>query len=128
MVDIDHFKEVNDTYGHAAGDLVLKGVSEIFIHGLRDVDIAARIGGEEFAVLMPNTDVAGAMIVAERLRHNIEMLNFEHEDRNIKITISLGVTECGGKSSIDEMLKRADKALYDAKNAGRNCVKVCLDK
>ena len=128
MVDIDHFKEVNDTYGHAAGDLVLKGVSEIFIHGLRDVDIAARIGGEEFAVLMPNTDVAGAMIVAERLRHNIEMLNFEHEDRNIKITISLGVTECCGKSSIDEMLKRADKALYEAKNAGRNCVKVCLDK
>lgn len=126
MIDIDHFKEVNDTYGHAAGDIVLKEISEIFIHGLRDVDIAARIGGEEFAVLMPNTDVAGAMIVAERLRTNIEMLNFEHEGHKIKTTISLGVTECCGKSTIDEMLKRADKALYDAKNAGRNCVKVCL--
>jgi len=123
MIDIDHFKEVNDTCGHAAGDVVLKGVSEVFIHGLRDVDFSARIGGEEFAILMPNTDIAGAMIVAERLRKNIEMLNFEYEAKNIKITISLGVTECFGKTSINEMLKKADEALYDAKNSGRNCVK-----
>lgn len=128
MIDIDHFKVINDTFGHAAGDVVLKGVSDIFTHGLRDVDLAARIGGEEFAILMPNTDVAGAMVVAERLRKNIKMLNFEYEQQNIKITVSLGVTECCGKSTIDEMLKRSDEALYRAKNFGRNCVKVCNSK
>ena len=124
MIDIDHFKEINDTFGHAAGDTVLKGVADIFIHGLRDVDFAARIGGEEFVILMPNTDIAGGMIVAERLRKNIEMLNFNHEDETIKITISLGVAECLENDTIDNMLKKSDKALYEAKNSGRNCVKV----
>ena len=128
MIDIDHFKVVNDTFGHAAGDVVLKGVAEIFIHGLRDVDLAARIGGEEFAILMPNTDVAGAMVVAERLRKNIEMLNFEYEGKKMKITFSVGVTECFEKNTIDEMLKRSDEALYKAKDSGRNCVKICISK
>ena len=124
MIDIDLFKDVNDTYGHAAGDIVLKGVAEIFIHGLRDVDIAARIGGEEFAILMPSTDTAGALIVAQRLRKNIEMLSFEHEGKKIKITISIGVAECCEKNTLDQMMQNSDEALYNAKKSGRNCVKV----
>jgi diguanylate cyclase (GGDEF)-like protein/PAS domain S-box-containing protein len=124
MIDIDHFKDINDTYGHAAGDLVLKNTAEIFRKSLRDVDIAARIGGEEFAVLMPNTDIEGARIVAERLRNAVESSEFVYEGTALKITISVGISDCSNVNSIDEMMKNADDALYEAKSSGRNCVKV----
>lgn len=124
MIDIDHFKNINDTYGHAAGDAVLRNVAEVFKKGLRDVDIAARIGGEEFAVLMPNTDIEGAKIVAERLRNAVESSQVVYEGNALKITISAGISDCSNVNSIDEMLKNADDALYEAKESGRNCVKM----
>ncbi|HSW60196.1 MAG TPA: sensor domain-containing diguanylate cyclase, partial [bacterium] len=124
MIDIDNFKNINDTYGHAAGDIVLKSVTRTFRKGLRDVDIAARIGGEEFAVLMPNTDIDGAKIVAERLRGSVESSSVEYEGKVLKITISIGISDCSNVNSIDEMMKNADDALYVAKNEGRNCFKV----
>jgi len=124
MIDIDHFKNINDSYGHAAGDAVLKTVAQTFRKGLRDVDIAARIGGEEFAILMPNTDIEGAKIVAERLRRSVESSSVEYEEKVLKITISIGISDCSNVNSIDEMLKNADDALYVAKNAGRNCFKI----
>lgn len=123
MIDIDHFKDINDTYGHAAGDAVLINVSEVFKKHLRDVDIASRIGGEEFAVLMPNTDIEGVKIVAERLRSAVESSQIAYEGNALKITISVGISDCSNVNSIDEMLKNADDALYDAKNSGRNCVR-----
>jgi diguanylate cyclase (GGDEF)-like protein/PAS domain S-box-containing protein len=123
VIDIDHFKDINDTYGHAAGDAVLRNVAEIFRKGLRDVDIPARIGGEEFAVLMPNTDIEGAKIVAERLRSAVESSEVVYEENSLKITISVGISDCTNINSIDEMLKNADDALYEAKRSGRNCFK-----
>jgi diguanylate cyclase (GGDEF)-like protein len=124
MIDIDHFKIINDTHGHGAGDAVLRSVAQIFKDGLRDVDIPARIGGEEFAVLMPHTDIDGVKIVAERLRSTVESLEVVYEGTVLKVTISLGISDCTNVSSIDEMLKNADDALYVAKEAGRNCFKV----
>lgn len=123
MIDIDHFKNINDTCGHAAGDAVLRTVSEVFRNSLRDVDIAARIGGEEFAVLMPNTDIEGAKIVAERLRNAVESSQVVYEGNALKITISVGISDCSNVNSIDKMLKNADDALYEAKKSGRNCVR-----
>ena len=127
MADIDYFKQVNDTYGHAAGDLVLKTVSKIMRSQLREYDIAARYGGEEFAILLPFTQEEEAAMVAERLRKavankviDITKANPDAAVKNIKVTISLGVYKYSGKD--DELLKNADKALYEAKEKGRNQV------
>lgn len=123
MIDIDHFKKINDEFGHAAGDQVLKSIADIFRECLRNVDIPARIGGEEFAVLMPNTDIEGSKIVAERLRLAVESSLIEYEGTGINITISIGISDCTNLNTMDEMLKNADTALYSAKESGRNCVK-----
>ena len=127
MIDIDYFKQVNDTYGHAAGDLVLKTVSKIIRSQLREYDIAGRYGGEEFAILLPFTQEDEAVMVAERLRKavankviDLTKVNSESENRNIQVTISLGVYKYIGKDN--ELLKNADKALYEAKAKGRNQV------
>ena len=129
MTDIDFFKSVNDTYGHAAGDLVLKTVSRIIKLQLRDYDIAGRYGGEEFAVLLPFTKLEEAKMVAERLRKAVEnkkidisKINTESPQKNISVTISLGVAEYNNGDSEDILLQNADKALYKAKESGRNRV------
>jgi diguanylate cyclase (GGDEF)-like protein len=131
MTDIDFFKSVNDTYGHATGDLVLKTVSRVIKHQLRDYDIAGRYGGEEFVILLPYTKLEEAQMVAERLRKAVEAKNIDiskiHTDKtDIKVTISLGVAEYKVGDYEKTLIRNADKALYEAKETGRN--KVCYEK
>ena len=127
MTDIDFFKHVNDTYGHAVGDLVLKTVSHLIKSQLREYDIAGRYGGEEFAILLPDTNIDDAKMVAERLRKAVEKkkidiskINSEAPEKIISVTISLGVYQYELENSESDLLKNADKALYKAKETGRN--------
>lgn len=122
MLDIDFFKKINDTYGHNVGDLVLQKIAEVSRIILRDIDTIGRIGGEEFAILLPETTLADAIIVAERLRVEISNTSVILEKGEVTFTSSFGVVSAN-KSNIDELLIRADKALYKAKASGRN--KVC---
>ena len=125
IIDADFFKKVNDTYGHSAGDMVLCNLATVLKDLMRDIDTVARIGGEEFAVLLPSTDVVGAFIVAERFRKEIEGATVVIDGVQIKYTISIGISAMDSSiNGFDELLQRADKALYDAKHAGRNNVKV----
>jgi len=120
MIDIDHFKKVNDTYGHQIGDLVLVGITEIIKTNIRKSDSVGRYGGEEFIVLLPETNLNDAAIVAEKLRHKVSEFDFHKVG---KVTISLGVAEVSqDMHSIDDLIKEADKKLYIAKNEGRNKV------
>ena len=127
IIDIDHFKEYNDGYGHDDGDMALKKVATSIRDSLpRDTDFVARIGGEEFVVLLPHTTSEGAMQVAEMIRKNIAAFNIEHsfsKAENI-LTVSIGITSLSGRDiKIDEIFKQADTALYKAKDNGRNqCV------
>lgn len=127
MTDIDFFKSVNDTYGHATGDLVLKTVSRVIKLQLRDYDIAGRYGGEEFSIILPYTKILEAKMVAERLRKAVEntkidisKVNNETNDKNISVTISLGIAEYENGDDEHTILQKADKALYKAKEGGRN--------
>ncbi|GAB7023028.1 GGDEF domain-containing protein [Salidesulfovibrio brasiliensis] len=123
MLDLDHFKRVNDTYGHKAGDNVLKKLAETVSSMLREVDSLGRIGGEEFAVLLPETDMEDAAQAAERIRHAVEETEIRHGEESIRITISIGVASTRkGDKEYDDALRRADEALYRAKDAGRNQV------
>ena len=124
LLDVDHFKKVNDTYGHIAGDYALKTIAEICLKQVRDIDTIARVGGEEFAVLLPSTAVNGAMQMAERMRAAVQAYTFKYEGIEFNITVSIGVTELTDESwSITEFLKAVDKMLYEAKRTGRNrCV------
>lgn len=117
MFDIDRFKNVNDQYGHHIGDVVLSGIGAMWTHESRCSDYAGRYGGEEFVVILPNTDVVGARLYAERLRKDIESMCFS--EKEVKITISGGVIQYHGESP-EEMIKLADRHLYAAKNSGRN--------
>ena len=118
--DLDHFKLINDTYGHQVGDEVLEQVTKLVDSMNRKADIFARYGGEEFIILTPETDISGAMIHAERLRDKIDKYNFKTVGH---LTSSFGVTEFKGENdSIEELLDRADIALYQAKELGRNRV------
>lgn len=121
-VDLDHFKKINDTYGHAAGDKVLRIAAQLMRDNLRQSDMVARIGGEEFAILLPHTGLAAAFDVAEKLRQRIEAAVVDIGDnRTIAVTASFGVSELGGEAKdIDSLLARADTALYEAKATGRN--------
>ncbi|MBE7710752.1 MAG: GGDEF domain-containing protein [Cyanobacteria bacterium SIG31] len=128
MIDIDFFKGVNDTHGHAAGDEVLRKVASIIKEHLRESDIPARYGGEEFAVLLPYTHIEEAKIVGERLRKAVEntpiTINQETVDeKQINVTISMGVAEFNRVESGEALFERADKALYEAKKNGRNQVR-----
>lgn len=129
MTDIDFFKGVNDTYGHAVGDLVLKTIAKIIRGQLREYDIAGRYGGEEFSILLPFTKIEEAQMVAERLRKTIEnraidisKVNPDSEVKTLNITLSLGIYEMKENDNDEDLLKKADKALYQAKNTGRNKV------
>lgn len=129
MTDIDFFKSVNDTYGHAAGDLVLKTVSKEIKNQLRDYDVAGRYGGEEFVILLPFTKLEEAQAVAERLRKSVENKKIDISKlhpgkKDISVTISLGVAEYNSKEYEKVFIRNADKALYKAKESGRNKVVV----
>ena len=122
MMDVDHFKKVNDIYGHKTGDLVLQKLADISQHILRKNDVIARIGGEEFAILLPKTRKEGALKVAEKLRAAIERsIVLSSDNQKVYFTVSLGIAyKNNGYCSIDELLTQADKALYESKSAGRN--------
>jgi len=122
MLDIDFFKKVNDTYGHLAGDFVLKKVSSIIRNLIRESDVCGRFGGEEFIILAPNTKLSGALRLAERIRETIKNKEFEFENKKIKVSISIGITSASKNDSIYSLIERADAALYDAKHKGRNRV------
>jgi len=124
LLDLDHFKKANDTYGHIKGDEVLIKVAETIKNQVRTFDIPARFGGEEFTVLLPETDEDSALVVAERLRKSIENLEFSHPEGKFKITASLGVATLIHSTNMTEdiLIELADNALYYAKEHGRNRV------
>lgn len=124
VVDIDHFKKCNDNYGHQFGDEVLKNVATACILLLRDTDIFGRLGGEEFLLLLPYTTLADGMQIAERLRATVAGLKFDIGGQNVKVTISLGLTQVASADSLTDCYERADNALYKAKSTGRNKVVV----
>jgi diguanylate cyclase (GGDEF)-like protein len=121
LTDIDHFKTVNDTYGHPVGDVVLKGVASVLHKEARTTDIAARYGGEEFALVMPETDLAGALKTAERIRERVAQARFRTEHGELKVTISIGVATFpqDGRAKA-QLVEVADGGLYHAKRNGRN--------
>ena len=120
MLDLDHFKQVNDRYGHAAGDAVLVAVGEALMNSVRGSDHVARYGGEEFALLLSGISLDEAHEVVERLRHRIATMRLRHEGRRIGVTMSAGLTQIGPEEPVATVLRRADAALYRAKGAGRN--------
>ncbi len=123
MADIDHFKRINDQYGHQAGDEALLRVSDLLLEELRTYDLAARYGGEEFCLVLPETDLNAAIEVAERIRHKAELMKFAAPMNEETLTISFGVATFEDKEgTIDELIRLADDALYLAKNSGRNQV------
>lgn len=130
MVDLDHFKQVNDTYGHKAGDMVLRKVGEILTDTFRTTDLAARYGGEEFVVLLPHTSEQDAWNLAERVRTAIQSCEFHFDGQEFMVTASIGVAsvEAGALTKDDDLLVKADKALYEAKHNGRNMVVVSRPK
>jgi diguanylate cyclase (GGDEF)-like protein len=124
-IDLDYFKDVNDRYGHQAGDRVLRQISELFQKSFREPDILARIGGEEFLVVLPQTDAQGALAKAERLREQVAKQVFTIDyGRTIQLTISIGVAVYPDEriQNIDHLVKLADDALYQSKKDGRNRV------
>jgi len=125
MLDSDHFKQVNDTFGHATGDNVLRHLAALMQRELRNIDTIGRVGGEEFAVILPGADLPAAEVFAERLRNKIAASPMTHEDQPIALTVSIGVAGMrAGDASADDALVRADRALFRAKECGRNRVAV----
>lgn len=123
MLDIDHFKRVNDTYGHATGDKVLAGIALICRQVMRTTDLIARFGGEEFCFLFPETPAEKAFSLAERIRTSISAVIFEADAQSFSVTVSIGISECiSTGDSLENLLVRSDEALYKAKNTGRNRV------
>lgn len=123
MLDIDHFKKVNDTYGHQAGDLVLKAVAQAIMQGLRKEDVFARYGGEEFALILRNTTAESGFILAERVRRVVEKLEIVHNGRRIPVTLSLGLAVVTPEHVTSaSLIEAADAMLYQAKSSGRNRV------
>jgi diguanylate cyclase (GGDEF)-like protein len=129
LADVDHFKSVNDTYGHPAGDKVLKAIAQVMREAVRTTDISARIGGEELCVILQQTGMEGAVELAERLRTNIEAMPIRWQDRDIRVTASFGVATYeagGGATKRAQLFDATDRALYRAKGDGRNCVRTAL--
>jgi diguanylate cyclase (GGDEF)-like protein len=124
VVDIDHFKKVNDTYGHLVGDLALKTVAKCMAENLRPHDLLARYGGEEFAVLLTEADLDAAKMVAERLRSRIAAAEIRTNDISFHVTLSIGITPTQNDDKLENLIDEADQALYRAKQMGRNRVEV----
>jgi diguanylate cyclase (GGDEF)-like protein len=122
MVDIDHFKQVNDSFGHEIGDQVLRQVADIISRLCRSSDVIARTGGEEFLVVLPETDLDSARILAERIREAIGQRPIVVDSQRIGVTVSLGVSSVVGDLNLDELSLEADRAMYLAKRGGRNRV------
>jgi diguanylate cyclase (GGDEF)-like protein len=121
LLDVDHFKIINDQRGHAAGDRVLTSVARLLSLGVRSCDVVARWGGEEFVVALPSTPLAGAMIVADRMRQELEDHEIADASGNrIRVTASFGVAQFSPQESLEQLVDRADRAMYGAKSAGRN--------
>lgn len=124
LLDVDRFKGINDSYGHLAGDAILRQIGAILRANLRKNDIAGRLGGEEFGVIFPEVDAAGGAIAAEKIRRLVEQHRFEFDNTQIPVTLSAGVAGRGGdEADAVDVIRRADELLYEAKHAGRNCVK-----
>jgi diguanylate cyclase (GGDEF)-like protein len=120
FVDVDRFKRINDTYGHETGDRVLKRIIRLARCCLRSGDTVARWGGEEFVVLLPATDLNGALLIAEKIRYRIEVEQFDALATGLRVTVSIGCAEISNGEGLDELVARADRALYEAKHQGRN--------
>ncbi|MNI80744.1 putative diguanylate cyclase AdrA [compost metagenome] len=128
MVDLDHFKNINDTYGHVVGDQVIVGISQLFSHRLRSTDIVGRYGGEEFAIIMPNTTSETAALVVERLRKDYEQVAFSVNDTYFHSTFSAGIAQWQFGDRIETLRERSDQALYAAKQKGRNTFCIAEEK
>jgi diguanylate cyclase (GGDEF)-like protein len=122
--DLDHFKSVNDNFGHAAGDTVIVTFARFLRSAMADHHLAGRIGGEEFAVLLPGTNLVAARLFAEGARNAFASLTVDGMAPTKRFTASFGVAELAGGETISDLMERADKALYLAKNSGRDCVKI----
>lgn len=123
MIDVDHFKKVNDQYGHLTGDMVLREVSRIIASQIREIDIAGRYGGEEFCVILPDTDRPGALVVAERIRQAVHEYKIKAYDAALAVSVSIGAAAFPEDAlQMEELLDKADWALYRAKKSGRNRV------
>lgn len=124
MADLDHFKEINDTYGHPQGDIILKGTANLIHQNIRSFDIPSRYGGEEFAIILADTDITAAEHIAERLRKRVDEAVYKINSDEIRITISIGIAQFDPEIDMTskDLIKRADEALYAAKDRGRNRV------
>jgi diguanylate cyclase (GGDEF)-like protein len=121
MIDIDHFKKINDTYGHPAGDDAIKRIAAIINDSIRTTDKAARFGGEEFVVLLREIDQETVMILAERIRRTIEETTIDHGEISFSATVSIGIAiNANGDRDVQDIIERADQSLYVAKKTGRN--------
>lgn len=120
LCDVDHFKQVNDRYGHNAGDAVLKDLASIFSQKIREQDYVARWGGEEFLFILPQTSASNAQVIAHKIKDEVANSSINFEMHNIKFTVSMGIEQVGDNQTTDEIINRADKYLFQAKNAGRN--------
>jgi two-component system cell cycle response regulator len=127
MLDVDRFKSVNDTFGHSAGDVVLREVSERVRSHLRSADVVARYGGEEFLVVMSGADAEDGMLVAERLRSAVAATPIMAEGQALAVTVSIGIASAPAGTLCDDLIAVADTALYRAKNNGRNRVEAAPD-
>lgn len=122
LVDIDVFKKINDTYGHLAGDAMIRNVAKFLVDHTRSSDYAFRYGGDEFALLLPDCDLAGGHLLADRLRESLQKKVFTYAGIEMNLTISIGVSCCDGSGDAKDVVHDADTMLYQSKNCGRNCV------
>ena len=128
MMDLDYFKQVNDTYGHDAGDEVLRQIARLLQNRVRESDIVARLGGEEFALLLPDTTMGEAIELTERMLEMLNELVIQHKGRSIRASASFGITRLiVGDQTLEDLMHRADRALYQSKDQGRGRVSTCSD-
>jgi diguanylate cyclase (GGDEF)-like protein len=123
MFDIDHFKDINDIHGHQAGDMVLTEVIKLIKDTVREIDIIGRYGGDEFLIILQETNINKASEISSRVLQKINTNDFMFENKILKVTLSIGLSEYSSNETMDRLIERVDNALYDAKKAGRNCIK-----